>query len=164
MVCGRNAATGEYVDDLCDALGCADVRALEHAVAVDVGVQHAHDAQVPELLTECGHFSRACALPAVRRHVAIARIHGDEQAVSAYHADPLFQDLWTFHRCGSYNHSRRALVEHRQCRFQRPHAATDLNRHADSPQQPADHGGVAPHTITCAVEIHDVQALGALGH
>ena len=143
--------------------GGLDVDAGEHAVAADVGVDDRLDAVVLELLGEVDDVVAGHLRPAVGGDLAVARVEADDD-VPRKRVAGVVQEARVLHRGGADDDVGDAVVEIALDRLEVADAAAQLQRDllADHADDLADRELVLRHAGDGAVEIDDVQPLGAL--
>ncbi len=140
-----------------------DVDAREHAVAADVGVDDRLDAVVLELLREVDDVVAGHLRPAVGRDLAVARVEPDDD-VAGKRGAGVVQEPGVLDGGGADDHVGDAVVEVALDRLEVADAAAQLDRDllADHADDLADRELVLRHAGDGAVEVDDVQPLGAL--
>src|SRR5206468_3650598 len=104
-----------------------DVDAAEHAVAADVGVDHAFDAIVLELLRQVDDLVAGQLAPAVGGDLAVLRVEPDDD-VAAECAAGVLQEARALHRGGADDDEAQAVVEVALDRVEITDAAAELHR------------------------------------
>ena len=150
--------------------GGVDVDAGEHAVAADVGVDHALDAVILELLRQVDDFVAGQLAPAVGGHLAVLGVEADDDVAAEGRAG-VAQEARLLDRGGADDDVAQAVVEVALDGVQIAQAAAELHRDAiaDRPDDGLHRRLVDRLAGEGAVQVDQVQAPGAgrepaLGH
>ena len=144
------------------ACGPFDVRAAEHAVFGDVGVDDRRQRQLVGLGGEFQHRLLAVLEPAVRGHHRVAGVE-TEHDLSLELLGHLAEPLEVADRLGADDDPRHAHVEQLPDRGLVPNAAADLDLEQAQGDDGGDGLGVDGFAGLGAVEVHDVEPPGPVG-
>ncbi len=160
---GRDAAGGDHrnADGLLHLAHRRDVRAGEHAVGGDVGVDDRGDRLGVELFRQLDRRGVARLQPAVGGDAAVAGVDAEDQPVGKAAAQ-LPKPVGLAEGLGADHQPRQAELEERGDRLFVANAAAQLAGDADGLEDRSNAFQVGRPAGLGAVEIDQVQALGAL--
>ena len=150
------------LDGLDQPFGPLDIRAAEHAVFGDVGVDDRRQRQLVGLGREFQHGLLAVLEPAVRGHHRVAGVEAEHELALEL-LGHLAEPLEVADRLGADDDPRHAHIEQLPDRGLVPNAAADLDLEQAQGDDGGDGLGVDGSARLGAVEVHDVEPPGPVG-